>query len=384
MAWWPRSVPEVGEWVTPSPPLLTSPAVVDLIDPSSPLRKRPHGRSGLGTDSRRAGGEAHRRLAARRDLCRPASSRVAPYVIDIEAQNRTVEVEVEAQRPGATPAESVARNLGRCRGGARGAGERVLRLPTSALLEGDRVLVLDGRHPGGALRGARPAQLALRRTAAAASSEDETVVISLDRVGVEAGEARESSKQEDADAESMIRVEDRLAHLHDRGTRSCTRCARSARRSPTESTSPSWALRARARARCSTSSAVSTAPRAVAISSTDARWRASTPTSSLSVRLNRIGFIFQSFHLVPRLSALENVELPMLVRGHPARRAPQARRGRARRGGALALGRSSAERTVGWPEAAGRDLSRHHHGAGPCCSPTSPPATSTHGPAAQY
>ncbi len=26
---------EVGEWVTPSPPLLTSPAVVDLIDPTS-------------------------------------------------------------------------------------------------------------------------------------------------------------------------------------------------------------------------------------------------------------------------------------------------------------------------------------------------------------
>jgi len=31
------------------------------------------------------------------------------------------------------------------------------------------------------------------------------------------------------------------------------------------------------------------------------------------VRRERIGFIFQFFHLVPRLSALENVELPMVL-----------------------------------------------------------------------
>ena len=33
------------------------------------------------------------------------------------------------------------------------------------------------------------------------------------------------------------------------------------------------------------------------------------------VRLRRIGFIFQSFHLVPRLTALQNVELPMIFAG---------------------------------------------------------------------
>jgi len=33
------------------------------------------------------------------------------------------------------------------------------------------------------------------------------------------------------------------------------------------------------------------------------------------VRRNRIGFVFQSFHLVGRLSALENVELPMVFAG---------------------------------------------------------------------
>jgi putative ABC transport system ATP-binding protein len=35
------------------------------------------------------------------------------------------------------------------------------------------------------------------------------------------------------------------------------------------------------------------------------------------VRSERIGFIFQVFHLVPRLTALENVELPMTLAGRP-------------------------------------------------------------------
>jgi putative ABC transport system ATP-binding protein len=43
-------------------------------------------------------------------------------------------------------------------------------------------------------------------------------------------------------------------------------------------------------------------------------------------RLRRIGFIFQSFHLVPRLDALENIELPMIFAGL----APAERRRRAR------------------------------------------------------
>jgi putative ABC transport system ATP-binding protein len=36
------------------------------------------------------------------------------------------------------------------------------------------------------------------------------------------------------------------------------------------------------------------------------------------VRRHTIGFVFQFFHLVPRLSALENVELPMVFAGVPA------------------------------------------------------------------
>jgi putative ABC transport system ATP-binding protein len=35
------------------------------------------------------------------------------------------------------------------------------------------------------------------------------------------------------------------------------------------------------------------------------------------VRREKIGFVFQSFHLVPRLSAAENIELPMVLAGIP-------------------------------------------------------------------
>jgi putative ABC transport system ATP-binding protein len=37
------------------------------------------------------------------------------------------------------------------------------------------------------------------------------------------------------------------------------------------------------------------------------------------VRNTQIGFVFQSFHLLPRTSALENVELPLLYSGTPTR-----------------------------------------------------------------
>ncbi len=37
------------------------------------------------------------------------------------------------------------------------------------------------------------------------------------------------------------------------------------------------------------------------------------------VRNQQIGFVFQSFHLLPRLTAYENVELPLIYRGESAR-----------------------------------------------------------------
>ncbi len=45
------------------------------------------------------------------------------------------------------------------------------------------------------------------------------------------------------------------------------------------------------------------------------------------VRREKIGFVFQFFHLVPRLSAAENVELPLVLAGvPPAERAPRVAR----------------------------------------------------------
>jgi putative ABC transport system ATP-binding protein len=45
------------------------------------------------------------------------------------------------------------------------------------------------------------------------------------------------------------------------------------------------------------------------------------------LRQQQIGFIFQSFHLIARLNALENVELPMLLAGQGAGRRQQRARG---------------------------------------------------------
>jgi len=41
------------------------------------------------------------------------------------------------------------------------------------------------------------------------------------------------------------------------------------------------------------------------------------PREQAQVRSQRIGFVFQSFHLVPRLTAAENIALPMMLAGVP-------------------------------------------------------------------
>ena len=175
---------EVGEWVTPSPPLLTSPAVVDLIDPSSLYVSAPMDE--VDSAQIRAGQAVKLTVDSRPgEVFGARVMRVAPYVLDLEAQNRTVEIEVDLDDraravellPGTSADVEVILEL----------RDDVLRVPTAALLEGDRVLVLeDGvleeRSLTLGLRNWRYAELQ------SGLSEGEDVVISLDRVGVEPGE----------------------------------------------------------------------------------------------------------------------------------------------------------------------------------------------------
>ena len=174
---------EVGEWVTPSPPLLTSPPVVDLIDPTSIFVSAPMDEVDSGAI--RAG------LAVKVTVdSRPGETfagtvaRVAPYVVDEEAQNRTLEIEVSIDDP-----EIAATFLPGTSADAEvilEAKANVLRVPTSALLKDRSVLVLeDGELVE------REVRLGLRNwqfvEVESGLSPGESVVASLDKVEIQAG-----------------------------------------------------------------------------------------------------------------------------------------------------------------------------------------------------
>jgi HlyD family secretion protein len=174
---------EVGEWITPSPPLITAPAVVDVIDPSSLYISAPMDE--VDSAAIRSGQLAKVTVDSHPDLELPATVvRVAPYVLDVEAQNRTVEIEVELVEealaskllPGTSADVEVVLE----------ARDPVLRLPASALLEGNRVLMAsDG------VLVERQVEIGLKNwdyaEVTGGVEEGQRVVISLDRVEVEAG-----------------------------------------------------------------------------------------------------------------------------------------------------------------------------------------------------
>jgi len=174
---------EVGEWVTPSPPLLVAPAAVDLIDlselyVSAPMDEVDAARIAVGQDVRVSvdsypGREFPGRV-----------SRVAPYVLDVEAQNRTVEIEVDLLelQPGdvllpGTSADVEVVLLER---------DGALRIPTAALLQGDSVLVASDGHLE-----ERTVQVGLKNwnwaEVVGGLEAGQLVVTSLDRPEVKAG-----------------------------------------------------------------------------------------------------------------------------------------------------------------------------------------------------
>lgn len=175
---------EVGEWITPSPPLLTAPAVIDLIDPRSLYVSAPMdevdsaqihtGQPAKVTVDSYPGVEFAGKVV-----------RVAPFVLDVEAQNRTVEIEVEFVDP-----ESKDRRL--LPGTSADVEvvlerrESVLRVPAPALLEGDRVLLAEnGRLSEQVVEvGLKNWDWAEVRSGLA---EGARVVTTLDRTGIEAG-----------------------------------------------------------------------------------------------------------------------------------------------------------------------------------------------------
>lgn len=174
---------EVGEWVTPSPPLLVAPAAVDLIDLSSLYVSAPmdevDGASIRIGQVVRVTVDSHpgREFAGE-------VMRVAPYVLDVEAQNRTIEIEVELDDPeilaALLPGTSADVEVVRER------REGVLRVPTPALLRDDHVLLvgesrLEERAVAVGLRNWNWAEVTSGLEAG------EQVVLSLDRPEVVAG-----------------------------------------------------------------------------------------------------------------------------------------------------------------------------------------------------
>ena len=174
---------EVGEWVTPSPPLLRSPPVIDLIDPTSIFVSAPMDEVDSGAI--RAGLPVKLTVDSRPgETFKGSVLRVAPYVLDEEAQNRTLEIEVAIDD--AAVAESLLPGTSADAEVILEALENVLRVPTSALLRNQSVLVLeDGRLVERSIEiGLRNWQFAEIREGLV---EGEQVVVSLDKLEIKAG-----------------------------------------------------------------------------------------------------------------------------------------------------------------------------------------------------
>ncbi len=107
------------------------------------------------------------------------------------------------------------------------------------------------------------------------------------------------------------------------------------------------------------------------------RWPVLDDSELAAIRNSEIGFVFQTFNLLPRATALANVELPLIYAGVPA---AERRRAPARRSSRSGLGDRRGpptQRALGRPAAARGDGPGAGQSSRRSCSPTSPPATWT-------
>lgn len=184
---------ELGEYATPSPPgILTLPAI-DLIDDSclyvsAPIDEVDAAKLKIGQRSRITLDAIKGRTFGGK------VRRIAPYVLDLEKQARTVEVEVEFDKPAQD--ENLLVGYSADVEIVYDVRKQVLRIPTQTLMEGNRVLlygsggVLEERKVSTGLSNWEYAEVL------SGLADGDQIVSSLDRTGVQAGVrvAQEESK----------------------------------------------------------------------------------------------------------------------------------------------------------------------------------------------
>ena len=311
--------------------------------------------------------------------------RVAPYVTAVEKQARTVEIEVKFDEPA---------RAGRLLVGYSAdvevvldARKDVLRVPTSALLQGGRVLLLgaDGRLEE---RTVKTGLANWEYTEVVAGPAGRRAHRDLARPRRRQGRRRsavEAGRGDEVNAMARRRSADRAraasSACSTSATARCTRCARLDLRIAAGEYIAVMGPSGSGKSTLLNVLGLLDRPDAGTYRLEGRDVTTLSPDEQARVRSQRIGFVFQSFHLVPRLTAAENIALPMMLAGIAAARA----RARACRGRSTAsawptaptTGRTSspAASASAWRSRARPSCSRR------CCWPTSRPATSTAPPA---